>query len=126
MAKKQMLAFAPRRSAELEARLHDWGFAVAKKKMFGHETFFHNGHMFAGANVEGIFVHVGRETAAEALAGRSEAAPFRPREDMVMRDYILLKEEALADESLLREWLEKSYAYLSGLPPKTAKNKARG
>ena len=123
MTKKKMLRFSPERSAELEAKLKDYGYHAEKKKMFGHETFFTNGYMFTGANVDGIFVHVGRESRDRALQERTGVSPFKPMEGMVMKEYLLLEEPVCSDEPQLKEWLDSSYTYLNGLPPKSGKKK---
>jgi TfoX/Sxy family transcriptional regulator of competence genes len=123
MAKKKMLRFSAERSAALESKLKAYGYVAEKKKMFGHETFFTNGYMFTGANVDGIFVHVGQEARDRALKEKSGVAPFKPMEGMVMREYLLLEEPVCSDESRLKAWLDTSYAYLNGLPPKARKKK---
>ena len=121
MAKKKMLAFSPERSAALEEKLREWNFRFEKKKMFGHETFFHNGYMFTGANVDGIFVHLGRRNVEQALSEEKGLSPFSPMEGMVMRDYVLLREEILNDEYSLETWVKRSYEYLAALKPKIKK-----
>ena len=123
MTKKKMLRFSPERSAELESRLNAYGFEIEKKKMFGHETFFTNGYMFTGANVDGIFVHVAREALDRALTEQTGVSLFSPMEGMVMKEYLLLGEPVCSDERQLKIWLDASYAYLNGLPPKAEKKK---
>jgi len=123
MAKKKMLQFSPERSELLEDRIRSYGYQAEKKKMFGHETFFTNGYMFAGANVDGIFVHVGEEIRDNALDKAKDVALFSPMEGMVMKEYLLLEEPVCSDEPQLKAWLDTSYAYLNGLPLKTGKKK---
>ena len=123
MAKKKMMKFSPERSADLENRIQTYGYRAEKKKMFGHETFFTNGYMFTGANVEGIFVHVGKKTRDHALENTPGIAPFEPMEGMVMKDYLLLKETESDNEESVKYWLETSYSYLNALPPKLKKKK---
>jgi TfoX/Sxy family transcriptional regulator of competence genes len=123
MAKKKMLQFSPERSALLEARIESYGYRAEKQKMFGHETFFTNGYMFTGANVDGIFVHVGEEIRDRALQEENDVAQFSPMEGMVMKDYLLLGEEACRDEPRLKGWLDTSYSYLNSRPPKIKKKR---
>jgi TfoX/Sxy family transcriptional regulator of competence genes len=120
---KKMIAFSPELSEFLEKKLKEYGYDPVKKKMFGHETYFFNGYMFTGANVEGIFVHVGKEEKERALEDDQEVGAFEPMEGMVMKEYVLLKENVYSDESQLKKWLEKSRKYLLSLPPKKKKRK---
>ena len=122
MAKK-MVQFSPELSDYLEYVLNEYEYHAEKKKMFGHETFFLNGYMFCGANVNGIFVHIGQETKVKALETEGGIAPFRPMEGMVMKDYLLLLEEIYGKESELKKWLDRSNEYLLSLPPKKKRKK---
>ena len=123
MAAKKMLQFSPELSVRLEQSIRQNGYAVEKKKMFGHEVFFTNGYMFSGANVDGIFVHVGEAMKVKAMATEPDVAPFEPMEGMVMREYLLLKEAVYSDDHRLKDWLDASYAYLKTLPPKLKSKK---
>jgi TfoX/Sxy family transcriptional regulator of competence genes len=120
MAKK-MLEFSPELSDYLEYILNEHEYSWEKKKMFGHETFFLNGYMFCGANVKGIFVHVGIDAKLEALMNEKGVAPFEPREGMVMKEYLLLNKDVYSDEEELLKWLDRSRTYLLSLPPKKRK-----
>jgi TfoX/Sxy family transcriptional regulator of competence genes len=125
MAKKKMLPFSPERSALLEARIESYGYQAEKQKMFGHETFFTNGYMFTGANVDGIFVHVGEETRDRALSEEKDVAPFRPMGGMVMREHLLLEDAACRDEPRLKGWLDTAYSYLNSRPQKIKRKKKK-
>jgi TfoX/Sxy family transcriptional regulator of competence genes len=125
MAKKRMLPFAPELSAHLGERIAEYGYAVDKRKMFGHEVYFLNGYMFAGANRDGIFVHVGTRAKEDALRTQTGVFPFEPMEGTVMREYLLLGEEVHSQEEQLRQWLETASAYLQSLPPKTRKSRQK-
>ncbi len=118
-----MIKFSPERSLVLEKTIHASGYITEKKKMFGHETFFTNGYMFTGANEMGIFVHVGKKLRDQALENRTGIAPFEPMEGMIMKDYILLKDTVCDNEESLKPWLDTSYTYLTGLPPKVGKKR---
>jgi TfoX/Sxy family transcriptional regulator of competence genes len=119
--KRKMLQFSPELSAYLEEKIEKFGFPTTKQKMFGHEVFFLNGYMFSGANVEGIFVHTGKDERDKALEKESAVGTFEPMEGMVMREYLLLTEPIYSDDKKLKKWLDKSSEYLTSLPPKKKK-----
>ncbi len=123
MAAKKMLQFSPELSDYLEQKIRQNGYAVEKKKMFGHEVFFTSGYMFSGANVDGIFVHIGKAKRESALSKEPDVAPFEPMQGMVMREYLLLKEPVYSDDRRLKEWLDSAYFYLKALPPRIKSRK---
>lgn len=118
-----MLQFSPELSADLEKKLETYGYPATKQKMFGHEVFFLNGYMFTGANVDGIFVHTGKEERDRALEQDEGVAPFEPMEGMTMREYLLLKKPVFSNEKKLKGWLDRSSEYLFSLPPKKRRQK---
>lgn len=116
--KKNMLKFNPELFASLEKKVRDYKYGAVKKKMFGHEVFFLNGYMFAGANESGIFVNVGKEARDRALEGEEGVIPFEPLEGTVMKDYLLLQEQVHSNKNRLKKWLDQSSGYLCSLPPR--------
>jgi TfoX/Sxy family transcriptional regulator of competence genes len=121
--KRKMLQFSPDLSAYLEERINKYGYQATKQEMFGHQVFFLNGYMFSGANVDGIFVHTGKEERDQALENEPDVGQFVPMEGMIMREYLLLKKPLYSDEKKLKKWLDKSSEYLRSLPPKKKKSK---
>jgi TfoX/Sxy family transcriptional regulator of competence genes len=121
--KRKMVRFSPDLFAYLEEKIEKYGIPKTKQKMFGHEVFFLNGYMFSGANVDGIFVHTGKEDRDKALEKEPAIRPFEPMEGMVMREYLLLTEPIYKDDKKLKKWLEKSSEYLTSLPPKKKKKR---
>jgi TfoX/Sxy family transcriptional regulator of competence genes len=119
--KRKMLKFSPELSVYLEEKIDKLGIPKTKQKMFGHEVFFLNGYMFTGANVDGIFVHTGKQERDKALEKEPATKPFEPMEGMVMREYLLLTEPIYSDDKKLKKWLNKSSEYLTSLPPKIKK-----
>jgi hypothetical protein len=91
--------------------------------MFGHEVHFLNGHMFAGASIRGINIHVGQSIKDAALRDERGVYSFEPLEGMAMKEYILVDEEIYGDEERLRAWLEKGAAFIESLPPKKKREK---
>lgn len=103
-----MLQFNADLSARLQHQLEKFNYGAQPKKMFGHEVFFVNGYMFTGANVLGIFVHVGKEQVDFALETEKGVVPLSPMEGMVMKDYLLLGESIHKDEKKLKTWLDRA------------------
>jgi hypothetical protein len=64
-----MMRYSPEGGARLEALLERRGWGVERRKMFGHETWFLNGYMFCGANLKGIYVHLGERAVCQSLKG---------------------------------------------------------
>lgn len=60
----------------------------------------------------------------------AEAATFVPMAGRPMREYVVLPATVYTNPELLRMWLDRSYQYVSALPPKepkaTGKIKKRG
>jgi TfoX/Sxy family transcriptional regulator of competence genes len=121
--KRKMLPFSPELSAYLEEKIDKYGIPKTKQKMFGHEVFFLNGYMFSGANIDGIFVHIGKEERDKALEKDPATRTFEPMEGMIMREYLLLTEPIYSDDKKLKNWLKKSSEYLTSLPTKKKKNR---
>ncbi|MBM4372236.1 MAG: hypothetical protein FJ098_11310, partial [Deltaproteobacteria bacterium] len=98
MSGKMRMVFSPERSAALGRSLLDAGIAPDLRRMFGHEVFFLNGYMFAGACLDGVFVHLGADAVQDALAREPGVAAFSPADGMTMKDYLLLG-PAIADDA---------------------------
>ncbi len=125
MSKRKMMQFDAAGDAALgKAILHE-GYAPDKKKMFGHEVYFLNGYMYAGANTNGVFVHVGEEGVQAAVDAEDGVGPFCPMEGMTMKAYLQLAPEITGDGERLGAWLKQSAEFLLGLPPKVKKPKKK-
>lgn len=119
--KRKMMQYDAAGDQALGQAILQAGYAPDKKKMFGHEVYFLNGYMFAGANTDGCFVHVGEEAAQAAVAGEPGVGPFCPMEGMTMKAYLQLTPTITGDGEKLGAWLKQSAEYLSALPPKVKK-----
>jgi hypothetical protein len=75
---KKMIPFSEDLFELLSGKIDTYGFKTEIKKMFGHDVHFLNGYMFAGANVKGIFVHVGLKAKEYALDEKSGVFSFEP------------------------------------------------
>ena len=125
-----MMKYAPERGAFLAGIVEAGGFVVGGelpriRKMFGHETWFLNGYMFTGANEDGIYVHLGEEGAAAAIAENGDLTPFSPGRDMIMKNYALIASAAADDEGIVASWVAKSVGYLTNLPKKEPKKEKK-
>jgi len=102
-------------------------FACEKRKMFGFQVFFVNDNMFTGVYEDGIIIRLPLEDKKAVLAENDEVTPFTPM-GREMKEYIfvpgsLLDSPAFLDE--VRGWVEKSYGFVSSLPPKVKKAKSK-
>lgn len=92
---------------------------VERRKMFGYDAAFINGHMFAGTWATGVIVKLPiDEVRAQILEG---AQAFDPMGGRVMRAFALLSWKQCADEDFLRDRLARSLAFVTALPPKPKK-----
>jgi len=100
-------------------------FICEKKKMFGFQVFFVNDNMFTGVYEDGIMMRLTLEDKKAILSAHDEVTPFTPM-GREMKEYIFIPGNTLDDPLFLDEvksWTEKSYAFVSSLPPKVKKRK---
>ena len=92
---------------------------VERRKMFGYPSCFVNGNLMGGLHQSDMILRLseGDREALLAEGGR----PFEPMAGRRMREYIVAPEAMLDDHARLQDWIAKSLAYASGLPPKTPK-----
>jgi len=116
---------APREAvAAFEAATTDLPGAEPKK-MFGYSCVFAKGNMFAGLHEAGMVLRLPDDQRAEFLRLKG-AAQFEPMPGRVMREYVVAPKVLLKAPEQLREWVEKSLAYVSALPAKTKKGPSAG
>jgi len=97
------------------------GLAGAEpRKMFGYSCVFARGNMFAGLHEAGMVLRLpeGQRTEFLRLKG---AEQFEPMPGRVMREYVIVPRILLNEPDQLREWVEKSFAYVSSFPAKAKK-----
>jgi len=92
------------------------------RKMFGYPCSFVNNNMFTGLHEDNWIVRL-REEDREEMMKKHGAKPFEPMKGRIMREYLALPKEIQEDQDLLSTWLEKSYEFVSSLPPKAKKKK---
>jgi len=95
---------------------------ITSKKVFGQPAAFVNGNMFFGVFGEGLFV---RLSEVDRMAAREDPGfrPFEPMPGRAMTEYMVIPKSILASRSRGREWVDRSLAYASKLPPKTSKSR---
>ena len=91
---------------------------VERRKMFGYPSCFVNGNLMGGLHQSDMMLRLS-ESDREALV--SEGGPFEPMAGRRMREYVVAPATMLDDHPRLQDWIAKSLAYASGLPPKTPK-----
>jgi len=97
---------------------------ISTLKMFGGIAAKVNGMMFSGLFARSVMVKLSPADQQEAMK-LDGSVPFDPMGNgRVMPDTLLLAEEVMDDSQVLRNWLQRSFAFALTLPPKTkAKSK---
>lgn len=95
-----------------------------EKKMFGKFAYFINRNMFTGVHQSHLFLRLSSDDREEALS-QTGITVFEPRAGLVMKEYIVLTNSTLSNDSLLKELFQKSVSYVSRLPPKKSKKKKK-
>ena len=111
------------RGAALKQIIEEAGYSATMKKMFGHDTWFLNGYMYAGCNTYGVFVHLGEVASSKAVAENDDLSPFSPGRDRIMKDYVQINEPSAGNTNIVLYWLGRSATYLESLPEKVKKPK---
>jgi TfoX/Sxy family transcriptional regulator of competence genes len=93
-----------------------------KRKMFGYPCAFVNGQMFAGLFQSSMFIRLSTEDRAKLLE-LDGARKFEPMPGRPMREYIVIPESMLNEESEMDAWLTRAFEYAVSLPAKTPKAK---
>ena len=107
---------------ELFDRLMPEAPGVTRRPMFGQLAGFVNGNMFLCLFGDRIAVKLSEEQAAKLLAVEG-AGPFEPMEGRPMKGYVILPKAWHQGDERASAWVEKSLAYVGGLPPKAKKKK---
>lgn len=90
---------------------------VERRKMFGYPCAFVNGNMFAGTHEHRLIVRLAEEQ-RDALLALPGAGRFEPMPGRVMREYVVVPLDMLADRAALAHWLRRSFDYAAALAPK--------
>ncbi len=89
---------------------------LSERRMFGGVAFMLHGNMAVGISGDELMVRVGPE-AYEAALAQPHARVF----DMtgrVMRGWVVVAAEGIADDGALGDWVRRGADYARSLPPK--------
>lgn len=96
---------------------------IELKKMFGYPCAFINGNMFIGLHEGNMAVRVPPDFREEAL-NNHVGFIFAPMKGRVMKEYIALSSQVIADKSQLRTIILHSLEFVKSLPKKPLKRKS--
>ena len=89
--------------------------------MFGYPAYFINGNMFTGIHGNKLFLRLSEDDVEKILNAHSDVSLFEPMPGRPMKGYVVLPKTLYQKDAAFDEWLEKSFRYVSGLPPKKKK-----
>jgi TfoX/Sxy family transcriptional regulator of competence genes len=90
---------------------------VQSRPMFGNRAAFVNGNMFLALFGSQVAVRLSDEDRAELLRQKS-ASSFEPMPGRPMKEYVVLPETWRRSPAKAKQWVERSLAWASKLPPK--------
>jgi TfoX/Sxy family transcriptional regulator of competence genes len=91
------------------------------RKMFGYPAYFINGNMFAGIHGDKLFIRLSEADVKKIMKAHLEVTPLEPMPGRAMSGYVVLPKPLYTDDKVFAEWLDRSIAYASSLPPKLRK-----
>ena len=97
---------------------------VEKKKMFGHPAAFINNNMFMGLNGERMTIKLSNNDRDDFLK-IDGAEIFECTPGKVWKQYVEIPKWMYDDIPTLKKWIERSFEYVSGLPPKESRKKVK-
>jgi len=90
---------------------------VREVRMFGGIAFMFHGHMCVCVRDEEIYVRLGLEGVAQAIAA-GEAQPFHPTKNGQAFGLATVPEAAGLDDDDIEAWVARAAAFVRTLPPK--------
>jgi TfoX/Sxy family transcriptional regulator of competence genes len=91
--------------------------------MFGQPCAFVNGNMFTGLHGPRMVLRLPDERRRSFLAIEG-ATIFEPMPGRPMKEYVVIPESVLRDESALRDWIEQAFLSAAALPVKEPKSRS--
>jgi TfoX/Sxy family transcriptional regulator of competence genes len=95
---------------------------VVTKKMFGHPAAFVNDYMFMGVHSRRITLKLSESDRDDFLKLKSTML-FECTPGKIWKEYVEITGRMFNDSSALKEWIMRSFSYISSLPPKKKKVK---
>lgn len=96
---------------------------VERRKMFGYPCAFVNGNMFFGCFGDKLMMRFSENDKKQSL-DTGQFTPFEPFPGRIMREYVEVP-GSFIKSSNFEEWLGRSHAYASSLPPKSKVKKGK-
>jgi TfoX/Sxy family transcriptional regulator of competence genes len=96
---------------------------VERRKMFGCPCAFVNGNMFAGLHEDRVVLRLSLGEREQSIQAGT-AQPFQVM-GRTMREYVVLVQPMKMSASEVAGWIEQSFLFARGLPPKQAKGAPR-
>lgn len=97
---------------------------IEKKKMFGHPAAFINNNMFIGLNGERMTIKLSDNDREEFLK-LDGTKIFECTPGKTWNQYVEIPECMYDDIHILKDWIERSFDYVSGLPCKENRKKIK-
>ncbi len=116
----------PKTSPHLVEAFHEVAAGIEGveiRKMFGFPAAFVNGNMAFGMFGDSYMVRLPEDVRSERLADGWSL--FEPMPGRPMREYVALPAAVAANPAAARTWLERSAAFVAGMPPKQPKARKR-
>lgn len=95
-------------------------FDCQKRMMFGGPAYFVKGNMFCGVQGRNILLRLDSPDREAILAAHDQVRPFEPM-GRPMREYVALPEGLDLPAKDLADWVGRSFAFATSLPPKEKK-----
>jgi TfoX/Sxy family transcriptional regulator of competence genes len=96
---------------------------IEPRKNLGYPSCFIGGHMFMGLFGDKMMLRLSPEDREELIA--KGGAVFEPVPGRLMKEYVTVPASVLENQTALRDWVHRSLAYGSSLPPKGADESER-
>ena len=96
---------------------------VVRRPMFGYPALYLGGYMFASTVEDTVVVRLSEDDRSRAM--EAKALPFEPMPGRVMKGYVALPPDVVANPEDLAQWLIRARDYAATLPAKEPKKKRR-
>ena len=95
---------------------------LEKRKMFGHPAAFVNNNMFMGVKGKKLTLRLSEEDQNKFL-DLDNTEIFECSPGKFWKEYVVIPEWMYENIPLMENWIERSFKFVSNLPPKVKKKK---